>query len=195
MTDSNRYGLISAESHVVEPPDLFSGRLPAELKDSAPKPTAGGTGWEIDGLEPVALPATAATGSGYRHAVRANGKPVTFNDVLPGAFDPAERLKAQDSDSVDAEVLYPTADLWDSIKSLEDRDLKLACVRAYNDWIAEFTKHDPNRLIGLAKMPATTAEDARDELLRCVNEPDLRGAILDAWPSGGISADPANDVF
>ena len=59
MTDSNSYGLVSAESHVVEPPDLFSSRLPARLKDSAPKPTAGGTGWEIEGLEPVALPATA----------------------------------------------------------------------------------------------------------------------------------------
>jgi predicted TIM-barrel fold metal-dependent hydrolase len=195
MTDSNTYGLISAESHVVEPPDLFSSRLAAGLKDRAPKPTADGTGWEIKGLEPISLPATAATGSGYRRAVRGNGKPVTFDDVLPGAFDPTERLKAQDSDSVDAEVLYPTPDLWDSIKALRDRDLKLACVRAYNDWIAEFSKHDPNRLIGLAKMPATTPEDARDELLRCVNELNLRGAILDAWPSGGFSADPDNDVF
>ena len=28
MTDSNTYGLISAESHVIEPPDLFSSRCP-----------------------------------------------------------------------------------------------------------------------------------------------------------------------
>jgi predicted TIM-barrel fold metal-dependent hydrolase len=195
MTDKNAYGLISAESHVVEPPDLFSSRLPADLRGRAPKPAADGAGWEIDGLGPVALPATSSTGSGYRHSVRANGKPVTFDEVLPGAMDPAERLKAQDSDSVDAEVLYATADLWDAIKALEDRDLKLACTRAYNDWIADFSAHDPARLIGLAKMPATTPEDARDELLRCVNELNLRGAVLDAWPSGGVSTDAENDLF
>ena len=195
MNDSNIYGLISAESHVVEPPDLFSSRLAAGLKDKAPKPAAGGRGWEFEGLEPVALPACASTGSGYRHALHGNGKPVSFDDVLPSAMDPAERLKAQGSDSVDAEVLYPTAGLWDSIKTLEDRDVKVACARAYNDWIAEFSAHSPDRLIGLAKIPATTPEDARDELLRCVNELNLRGAILDAWPSGGVATDPDNDVF
>ena len=195
MTDSSTYGLISATSYVVEPPDLFANRLPATLKSSAPKPAAGGRGWQLDGLEPVALPASASTGSGYRLAVRGNGKPVSFDDVLPGAMDPAERLKAQDSDSVDAEVLYPTAGLWDSIKALQDRDLKLACVRAYNDWIAEFSAHSPNRLIGLAKIPVTTPEDARDELLRCVNELNLRGAILDAWPSGSVATDDDNDMF
>ena len=89
MTDNSTYGLISAESHVVEPPDLFSNRLPADLRGRAPKSATGGAGWEIDGLGPVALPPTASTGSGYRHSVRGNGKPVTFDEVLPGAMDPA----------------------------------------------------------------------------------------------------------
>lgn len=195
MTDSNTYGLISAESHVIEPPDLFSSRLPAGLKDKAPKPAASGAGWEVDDYGPVALPSTASTGSGWRHSVRENGQPLTFDDVLPGATDAAARLLAQDSDSVDAEVLYPTSELWDAIKSSEDRDVKLACTRAYNDWIAEFSAHSPDRLIGLAKIPTTGAEDARDELLRCVNELSLRGAILDAWPALGVATDEANDVF
>jgi predicted TIM-barrel fold metal-dependent hydrolase len=194
MTDS-KYGLISAESHVVEPADLFSSRLDAGLKDKAPKPAAGGAGWQVDGYGSVPLPPTAATGSGYRHSVRENGKPLSFDKVLPGAFEPAERILAQDTDSVDGEVLYPTPELWDAIKSLEDRDVKLACTRAYNDWIAEFSAHNPDRLIGLAKIPTTGAEDARDELLRCVNDLNLRGVILDTWPGLGVSTDEANDVF
>jgi predicted TIM-barrel fold metal-dependent hydrolase len=120
---------------------------------------------------------------------------LTFDRVLPSAFDPAERIMAQDTDSVDAEVLYPTPGLWDAIKSLEDRDVKLACTRAYNDWIAEFSAHSPNRLVGLAKIPTTGAEDARDELLRCVNDLNLRGIILDAWPGLGVATDEANDIF
>ena len=143
----------------------------------------------------MGLPPTASAGGGYRHSVRENGAPLTFDKVLPGAYDPAERLIAQDTDSVDAEVLYPTPDLWDAVKSLEDRDLKLACTRAYNDWIAEFSAHNPDRLIGLGKIPATGVEDARDELLRCVNDLNLRGVILDAWPGLGVSTDEANDPF
>jgi predicted TIM-barrel fold metal-dependent hydrolase len=107
-----------------------------------------------------------------------------------------ERLKAQAADSVDAEVLYPSPGLWDAIGALEDRDLKIACTRAYNDWIAEFCSQNPDRLIGLAKVPSTTVEDARQELLRCTGELGLRGVILDAWPSGAAKAgDPADDAF
>ncbi len=194
MTDSN-YGLISAESHVVEPADLFSSRLDATLRDKAPRPAADGAGWEVPDYGAVALPPTAAAGGGYRHSVRENGQPLTFDRVLPAGYDPAERLIAQDTDSVDAEVLYPTADLWDAVKSLEDRDLKLACTRAYNDWIAEFSAHSPDRLIGLGKIPTTGVDDAREELLRCVNDLNLRGVILDAWPGLSVATDEANDTF
>src|SRR5579875_325820 len=194
MTDT-KYGLISAESHVVEPPDLFSSRLDAGLRDKAPKPAAGGMGWKVQGYGTVPLPPTASTGNGYRYAIRENGQPLSFDKVLPAAMDPAERIKAQDTDSVDAEVLYPTPELWDAIKSLEDSDVRLACTRAYNDWIAEFSTHNPDRLVGLGKIPTTGVEDARDELLRCVNDLHLRGVILDAWPSLGVSNDEANDPF
>jgi predicted TIM-barrel fold metal-dependent hydrolase len=197
MTENPSYQLISADSRVVEPPDLFSSRLPVDLRSRAPKLESvdGGSAWVLDGLDPVPLPPTAATGSGYRSSTRTNGKPISFDEVLPGGYDPAERLKAQDSDSVDAEVLYPSSDLWDAIRTLDDRDLKVACARAYNDWIAEFSSHNPDRLIGLGKIPATTCDDARDELLRCHKELNLRGVILDAWPAGGTSADTDNDPF
>jgi predicted TIM-barrel fold metal-dependent hydrolase len=198
MADSTVYNLISADSHVLEPPDLFGKRLAANLRDRAPKlaPWNGGSAWMVDGLEPVLLPATAATGSGYRLTNRGDGKPVAFDEVLPGLYDSIERLKAQDADSVDAEILYPSPGLWDAIKQLDDRELKLACVRAYNDWIVEFTSYNPDRLIGLAKIPSTTVEDACEELLRCVKELNLRGVILDVWPTGNaVAGNPGDDPF
>jgi predicted TIM-barrel fold metal-dependent hydrolase len=198
MAQSNRYSVISADSHVLEPPDLFGKRLPANLRSRAPALTAfnGGSAWRVEGQDPVLLPPTAITGSGYRLDDVPVGKPIAYEKVLAGLRDPAERLKAQDSDSVDAEILYPSTGLWDAIKQLADRELKLACVRAYNDWIAEFTAHRPDRLIGLAKIPTTTVEDARDELLRCVKEHKVRGVVLDAWPSGqAVGGNPADDPF
>jgi predicted TIM-barrel fold metal-dependent hydrolase len=194
MTDSNEYTLISADSHVLEPPDLFH-RVPAHLRSRAPKLSSvnGSDAWVVEGADPVPLPPTAASGSGYQRFNDKKDTPLTFADVLPGLYDPAERIRTQDSDSVHAEVLYPSAKLWEAITLVEDRDLKLACVRAYNDWIAEFCSHDPDRFIGLGKIPSTTCEDARDELVRCVDELNLRGAILDAWPSGNAVAGNADD--
>jgi len=199
MTDTNDYRLISADAHVLEPPDLFE-RLPGELRNRAPKlrPVDGGEAWMVEGSDPVPLPVTAASGSGYQrfNLSHSSEKPLSFADVLPGLHDPTERLREQEADSVQAEVLYPSAGLWDAIALLEDRDLKVACVRAYNDWIASFCAHSPDRLIGLAKIPSTTCEDAREEVLRCVNELNLRGAILDAWPSGAsVAGNPDDDPF
>jgi predicted TIM-barrel fold metal-dependent hydrolase len=196
MTDSNEYTLISADSHVLEPPDLFH-RLPAHLRSRAPKlgSVNGYDAWMVEGSEPVPLPPTAASGSGYQRFNLNHRKdtPLTFADVLPGLYDPVERLRAQDADSVHAEVLYPSARLWEAITLLDDRDLKLACVQSYNDWIAQFCARSPDRLIGLGKIPSTTCQDARDELIRCVEELNLRGAILDTWPSGSAVAGNADD--
>ena len=196
MTETERYQLVSADAHVVEPPDLFDKRVPAEFRDAAPRfGTAGATdAWLLEGLDPVPLPLTAANGSAYGRQ-RRNGSALRFDDVLPALYDPAERLKAQNIDSVDAEVLYPSPRLWDAINLVEDAQLRLACVRAYNDWIAEFCAHDPARLIGLGKIPSGSPEVAREELLRCVGNLGLRGVILDAWPGGSVATSPDDEPF
>lgn len=199
MTGSNPYKLISADSHVLEPPTMFEARLPASLRERAPKLVAhdGGDAWSVDG-ELVPLTATAATGSGWHRSVDgplAEG-PVSWDAVMPALYEPAERVRAQWSDSVDGEILYPSTGLWDAIKQLEDAELKVALIKTYNDWIAEFCAYQPDRLFGLAKLPSTSVQEAQDELLRCVNELGLRGAVLDTWPSGApTGGHPADDPF
>jgi predicted TIM-barrel fold metal-dependent hydrolase len=194
------YRVISSDAHVVEPPDLFTARLPRSLRDRAPRLADhdGGSAWHVDGLEPVPLPAHTVTGTGWRRPLRApatNGA-VAWDAVMPGLYDPAERIKTQQSDSVDAEILYPSPDLWDAIKQLDDDGLKVELVRAYNDWIAEFCAHRPDRLFGLAKLPTTNLDDARAELTRAVTELGLSGAILDAFPSGASAGGrPEDDPF
>jgi predicted TIM-barrel fold metal-dependent hydrolase len=200
VTAVPNYELISSESHVVEPPDLFTGRLPRGLRDRAPTldTVDGGSAWLVDGAEPVPLMATTATGSGWHRAAKGREPdgPVGWDAVLPALYDPAERINAQWADSVDAEVLYPTPALWDEIRLLDDAELQVALVRAYNDWLAEFCAHDPTRLIGVAKLPTTGLDDAKVELVRCVEELGLRGAILDSPASGSTSAGTeADDPF
>lgn len=194
------YNVISSDSHVCEPADIFESRLPESLCQRAPElvTVAGASEWQVEGADPIPLPATLMTGSGWHRTAkrpRVVG-PVSFDDVLPALHDPAERIKAQNSDSVDAEVLYPTPALWDAIRQLEDTELKLALYRAYNDWLADFCSHAPDRLIGLLKLPTTSVDDAITELRRGVAELGLRGAILDAFPSGaGAGGNPDDEPF
>ena len=195
MTGQPTYDLISADAHVIEPADLFESRLPAGLRDRAPKlaPWNGGSAWFVEDVQPVPFVASTTTGSGYRLDSRSdNGSAVAFDDVLPALKDPAERIKAQVADSISAEVLYGYPYLWDAVKQVDDAELRLECARAYNDWLAEFCSHDPNRLIGVAKIPTSSVDDARKELVRCIDELHLRGAVIDAWPDDATGPSDAN---
>ena len=198
------YELISADAHVFEPPDIFDQRLPAQLRDRAPKlaPWNSGSAWFVeDDIMPVPLPESAVSGSGYRKPHRKVPEAaVAFEELLPALYDPAERLKSQYADSVDAEVLYGYPYLWDAIKQSDDSELRLECARAYNDWIAEFSAHNPQRLIGLGKIPTSGIDSARQEMVRCIEELNLRGVVLDAWPDDSTgptdpNLDPIWDVL
>jgi predicted TIM-barrel fold metal-dependent hydrolase len=186
VSEKTDYGLISADAHVFEPSDLFERGLPAGLRDRAPKigEWNGGSAWLVEDVVPVPFPASAVTGSGYRAALADRDRAVAVAELLPGLHDPAERIKLQDADSVDAEVLYASPHLWDAIKQVGDADLRLACARTYNDWISEFCAHNPRRLIGIGKIPTSSVEDAHKELVRCIEELGLKGVVIDAWPDG-----------
>jgi predicted TIM-barrel fold metal-dependent hydrolase len=200
MSEKNKFKLISADAHILEPADIFKKYLAKEFQSRAPvlKDHEGGSAWFVaDDIEPVPLPRTAKTGSGYREGTPlTTDGPISYADVLPSLIDPAERLKAQYTDSLDGEVLYPTPTLWDAIKMLDDNDLKLALYKAYNNWIADFCKSAPDRLIGLGIIPTTSVEDAAAEAERISGELKLRGAVLGAFPSGAaVGGNPDDDPF
>jgi predicted TIM-barrel fold metal-dependent hydrolase len=197
MNSTSGYELISADSHVLEPGDLFEKRLPPGVRDRAPKLVSsdGVSTWEVDGVGAVPLPASAVTGSGYQLPDGPSAG-AAFADVMPALYDPAERIKAQYADSVDAEVLYGYPHLWDAIKQSDDAELRLHCARAYNDWIAEFCSYAPDRLIGVARIPTAGTEAARDEMRRCLADLGLKGFVVDAWPDDAKGPnDPVLDAI
>jgi predicted TIM-barrel fold metal-dependent hydrolase len=155
MPSDAQYRLISADSHVVEPRDLWLKRLPERFRHQAPQVVSKDVGdfFAVPntgmGLKPVgtegAMIADKIAGSieravGYR-----------FEQQRPGAYDPVARLADQDSQGVEAEVVYPG---WLIVHSIPDFDLKVACIQAYNDWLFEdFCSHAPDRLLGAVAVP------------------------------------------
>ena len=111
---SHPYRLISADSHVNEPPDLWTSRVPAEYRDRAPRVERfeQGDAWVLEGVtDPITFGMNACAGM----APEEMRGWMRFEDIRHGGYDPAARLEELDRDGVDAEVLYPTPRLSHAI--------------------------------------------------------------------------------
>jgi predicted TIM-barrel fold metal-dependent hydrolase len=93
----------------------------------------------------------------------------------PGGWDPVERLKEMEQDGVSAEVLFPGS--GSSVFVIEDVPLQEACARVYNDWLSDFCRVAPGRLIGVPMLSVYNIESAVSELERC-KLAGLKGALL-----------------
>jgi uncharacterized protein len=189
---NRRYRLISADSHVNEPPDLWTARVPTALRERAPRVErfAEGDAWVIEGVtDPINFGMNACAGL---PAEEMKGW-VRFEDIRRGGYDPAARLVEMDDDRVDAEVLYPTPRLSQGIVANPDPEYHLAMVRAYNDWLSEFVAHAPARFAGVALLPNCGAEAAVAEIERVAGRPGMGGALIGCWPNGTLALQPEDD--
>jgi predicted TIM-barrel fold metal-dependent hydrolase len=184
------YRLISADSHVNEPPDLWTTRVPAHLRERAPRIASfeQGDAWVIEGVEdPITFGMNACAGL-EPAAMRGWAR---FSEIRRGGHDPAARLVEMDADGVDAEVLYPTPRLAQAVCATPDPELHLALVMAYNDWLSEYVAHAPERFGGLALLPNCGAPAAVIELVRVLGRPGMRGVMIGAYPNGSL--EPSDD--
>jgi predicted TIM-barrel fold metal-dependent hydrolase len=177
-----KYGLISVDDHVQEPPDLWTSRLSkSRWGDRIPhvERTAVGTErWVSDGEVLLHRPAGAAALMGDR-----NHEPDRWDEVPPGAYRPSERLKVMDASGVDYSVLYPTVagSAGQAFGQLKDPDLELACVRAYNDWLIDEWAAASDRFIPQCIVPVWPPEATVGEIKRAIAK-GHRGVVFPALP-------------
>jgi uncharacterized protein len=187
------YRLISGDSHVNEPPDLWTSRVATRFRDRAPRMESfeRGDAWVVDGaLDPINF------GRNCNVGLPPEQRPswIRWGDVRRGGYDPAARIEEQDQDGVDAESLYPTPRVSNQIFwNVVDPELHIACIRAYNDWLSEFCSHDPERLWGVAMVPNIGVDAAVAELERALALPGMRGAMIGQYPHGGDLIAPEDD--
>ena len=189
---ARRYRLISADSHVNEPPDLWTARVPAALRDRVPRIERfdEGDAWVLEGVaDPINFGMNACAGLAPEEM-----KPwARFEDLRAGGYDPAARLVEMDTDGVDAEVLYPTPRLSQGIVANPDADLHRACVAAYNDWLSDSVAEAPERFGGIALLPNVGVEHAVAEIDRVISRPGIRGVLLGCYPNGTLEPTPDDD--
>ena len=177
--------IISADSHMMEPPDLWTTRLDENFRERAPRVVKRGEGKTGEvfvgpGLRPFPVAGGFAAGRSGEELKDFMERARGYEDARPSGWDPVERLKDQDIDGVSAEVLYTTLGM--SLFGMEDPELQDACFRTYNGWLAEFCAHDPKRLHGIALISLKDIARGTAELERAA-QLGLKGAMIWGAPS------------
>ncbi len=163
--------VIDNDTHVSEPPDLFSSRLPAKWKDDAPKiirnEDSGYEVWAIGNASEAVVPVGHAACAGWHEPFPA--APPGFADIPPAAHDASARLEYMDALRIWAMALYPNVSGFGSqaFLDLKDPALMLACVRAYNDFLIDWCEPAPERFIPICSTPFWDVEASVKEIERC----------------------------
>ncbi|MGP0029810.1 MAG: amidohydrolase family protein [Acidimicrobiales bacterium] len=187
------YRIISVDDHVVEPPDLWSSRLPSRYQEQGPRVVRqkmrlggrveGGAGagmqwtedddgewsdvWHYDGLVSPLMVVSAAVGFDDVGLGL-----TTFDDIRPGTWKQAERLADMDANFVEAALCFPNTlprFCGQTFFERPSRELGLLCVQAYNDWMIDEWSAGPGsgRLLPVTLVPLWDPDLAAAEVRRC----------------------------
>jgi predicted TIM-barrel fold metal-dependent hydrolase len=173
--------ILSSDSHVFEPPDLWTTRIDAAFRNRAPRIQ------RIDGADQIVIEADQIlsgigliSNAGARfdapETISGQGR---FEDVPRGGYDPQQHLADMRLDGVAGEVLYPSQGLF--YFRVADTPLMSAIFRAYNDWLADFCATDPSRLKGIAMINLDDVHEGIRELERA-GRLGLAGAMITEYP-------------
>lgn len=164
--------IFSCDDHIdlwALPPDLWQARMPQALRAGAPRVVEAGAARLWKAGDKILGPSGLSMAQ-YSAIARA-GLP---DDDGLRASTPELRLSDMDRDGIWSSVIYGPSLLG---LQIDDVELKAACLRAYNDWAAEFNAIDRERLCVLPVLPAHDVGAAVAELERVVKL-GHRGAIL-----------------
>jgi hypothetical protein len=159
--------IIDVDTHVTEPADLWTSRLPSRFGDKVPHVVTEPSGAEMWYLGDRRLSGAAKfAAAGWRDYPPSY--PPRYDQADSAAWDPVQRLQRMDEYGLHTQVLYPNilAFYMPMMFSLDDLALTKACVLAYNDFLADFCRVNPDRLVPLMMLPfwdagASVAEIAR----------------------------------
>ena len=183
--------IISVDDHVVEPPTVWSDRLPSKYQDVGPRilqapvkeisfvggkfvAVPGEPGdpgepvdwWLYEELRRPLLRVDAAVGHD-RDEITMKG--TTYDWMRPGAWQVKPRLEDMDTNWIEASLCFPTFPRFcgQTFMEAKDKDLALLCVKAYNDWMVdEWCGESGGRLIPLTLIPLWDAELGAAEVRR-----------------------------
>ncbi|MBE3199984.1 MULTISPECIES: amidohydrolase family protein [Parafrankia] len=161
--------LVSVDDHLVEPPDVFEGRLPARYVEQAPKVIRTGEGNDVWTFNGSVIPNIGLNAVAGRPKAEYGIEPTAFEEMRPGCYDVHERVKDMNAGGVLGSMCFPSFPGFSGrlFAAAADKDLALAVLRAYNDWhIDDWCGAYPGRFIPMALPVLWDAELCAAEVRR-----------------------------
>ena len=162
--------LVSVDDHVIEPPNMFDGFIPAKFADRAPKVVSDELSdkWVFGEGEARNAGLNAVAG---RPPEEYGLEPTSFEEIRVGCFDVHERVKDMNANGVLGSLNFPSmarfCGQFFASRASQDAELALAVVRAYNDWHLEgWCGEYPDRFIPCTIPPIWDPGLMADEIRR-----------------------------
>ncbi|HYF46411.1 MAG TPA: hypothetical protein VD926_09400 [Acidimicrobiales bacterium] len=141
--------IIDCDSHLTEPSDLWTSRVPASMKDHVPvqRTVDGRTSWFLDGEGWASIGGNTIGTGLQKHLGTHMVQP--FEDIDPAAWSVVERLALLDEVGIWAQILYPNGIGFSSnhIFAIEDEAQRLLVLQTYNDFLVETQDASGGRLL------------------------------------------------
>ena len=188
---------ISADSHVVESAEFFKP-LVEMFGDRSPRVVtldpALGPRLDIgNGTFTISVSEFLQQNIDFKSSQGQESLRLGYDLARPGCYDTSERLKDQDFDGIDAEVIYPS--LLFGVYQIDDLDIVKATFGLYNDWVGNYCKEQPNRLFALGGVQLFDLDEAIKEMERCKNMGHVGVCIPATAPPDRLYSDPWYDKF
>jgi uncharacterized protein len=182
--DWGRDWVIDADAHVTEPADVWTERLPSKYAGDAPRLVRDEkSGWDVwklgDGATIASVGHTATAGWPKKFP----SAPRNMDEVPAAAHDAGARLQYLDEVGIWAQVMYPNVGGFgnQAFLKMEDPQLQIECVRAYNDWMTDWCAADPRRLLSVTATPFWDVDASVAEVERCAAN-GHRGVLFTGEP-------------
>jgi hypothetical protein len=161
--------LVSVDDHVVEPPDMFEGRLSARAAERAPKVEKLESGRDVWMFEGTALPNVGLNAVAGRVPEEYGLDPLAFSQMRAGCYDIHERIRDMNVNGVLGSLNFPSLAGFAGqlFSTCPERDIGLELLRAYNDWhVEDWCGAYPGRMIPLSVPPIWDPQLMADEVRR-----------------------------
>ncbi len=188
-------GVISADSHIVEPPNCYVDFIDPKFREDAPRverlPNGNDT-YVIKDMKRT-IPMGFLDGAGMKVAERKqHADNIKFEHIRPGGYDAKARLADMDREGTAAEIIYASVGMV--LCTHPDPVYKGAAMMAYNRWLQSFCEGAPNRLFGLAMTPVLTVDSAIEDFRRA-KEMGFVGIMMPGNPASGEYDQPQYDAL
>ncbi|WP_420445048.1 amidohydrolase family protein [Candidatus Poriferisodalis sp.] len=154
LATNGKVPVYDADAHIAEPPSVWQEYADPKFRDQIMQCRIMDDGTDAafaegkklrNGIAPACIP-------------HAYGTKVTWDDIVPGSYDPAARLSVMDDEGLAAALMFPSLMLISG--DINDAEIAVENARAYNRWMTDFVSEDPNRLFGVGVCPLQSVDGA-----------------------------------